>query len=131
MLCDIRECNHDVVSTAGISFSLDARWIDAVVVRIRDATVCQKTERQGGFTQHYRSQQAYITALAQGNAINADKMIVHSLSWRYTKIRGLSRSTLMVETHDLSNWVETGLRLRAAGALIAIQVGFFVTSVHF
>ena len=64
-------------------------------------------------TQSFKSQQACITALALGNALNAEKMLIHPLSWSSTSIRRVCRNTLMSEAYALSNAVEHGLRTRA------------------
>ena len=115
---DLRECNRIVdyatsTSTRGIYFSPDVSWNDAVVATISDASVCQKQEQLDGITKNFKSQQACITALALGNALNAEKMLIHPLSWRSTRIRRVCRSTLMAAAYALSNAVEHGLRTRA------------------
>ena len=46
--------------------------------------------------------------------MNADKMFVHSLSWRCAQNRRFCRGTSMAETYALSNGFDQGLRLRAA-----------------
>ena len=66
-----------------------------------------------GVTQNFKSQQACITALAPGNALNAEKMLIHPLSWSSTRIRRVCRRTLMAEAYALSNAVEHGFRTRA------------------
>ena len=116
---DLHECNKFVeyatfTSTRGIYFSPDFFWDDAVVVTISDASSCQEQEQLDGITQHFKSQQACITALAPGNALNAGKTLVGILSWSSKRIRRVRRSTLMAEAHALSNAVEHGLRIRAA-----------------
>ena len=63
-------------------------------------------------TQNFKSQQACNTALAPGNALNAEKMLIHRLSWSSTRTRRVCRSTLMAEAYALSNAVEHGLRTR-------------------
>ena len=100
-------------STRGIYFSPDFCWDDAVVVTICDASFCQEQEQIDGVTQNFESQQACITALALGNALNAEKMLIHPLSWSSTRIRRVCRSTLMAEAYALSNAFEHGLRTRA------------------
>ena len=65
--------------------------------------------RRDGITQNFKSQQACITALALGNALNAEKMLIHPLSWSSTRIKRVCRSTLMAEAYSLSNAVEHGL----------------------
>ena len=67
-----------------------------------------------GITQSFHSQQACITALEPGSALNAEKMLIHPLSWSSMRIRRVCRSTLMAEAYALSNAVEQGLRTRAA-----------------
>ena len=115
---DLRECNRIVeyaiyTSTRGIYFSPDLSWDDAVVVTISDASFCQEQEHVDGITRDFKSQQACITTLALGNALNAERMLVHPLSWSSTRIRRACRITLMAEAHALSNAVEHGLRTRA------------------
>ena len=80
---DLRECNKIVeyatsTSTRGIYFSSDFSWDDAIFVTINGASSCQEQERIDGVTQNFKSQQACITALAFGNALNAEKMLIHS-----------------------------------------------------
>ena len=81
---------------------------------ISDASFCQEQEQVDGITENCKSQQACITALAPGDGLNAEKMLIHPLSWRSTRIRGVCRSTLMAEAYALSNAVLQGLRTRAA-----------------
>ena len=88
-------------------------WDDAVVATISDASFCQAQEQFDGITQNFESQQACITALAPGKALNAEKMLIHPLSWSSTRIRRVCRRTLMAEVYALSNAVEHGLRKRA------------------
>ena len=83
---------------------------DAVVVTISDAKNCQEQEKLDGNTQNFKSQQACITALAAGNALNAEK--IHPLS-SSTRVRRVCRSALMSEAYALSNAVKLGLRTRA------------------
>ena len=45
---------------------------------INGASSCQEQEQIDGVTQNFKSQQACITALAFGNALNAEKMLIHS-----------------------------------------------------
>ena len=80
---------------------------------ISDVTFCQEEEQIDGVTQNFKSQQACITALALGKALNAGKMLIHPLSWSSTRIRRVCRSTPMAEAHALSNAVEHGLRTGA------------------
>ena len=95
-------------------FSPGFSWDDAVVVTISDASFCQEQEQLDGITQNFKSQQACITALAPGSALNAERMLIHPLSWSSTSIRKVCRRTLMAEAYALSNAVEHGLRTRAA-----------------
>ena len=74
---------------------------------------CQEQE-QDGITHNCKSQQACITALAPGNAVNVEMMLIHPFCWSSTRIRRVCRSTLMAEAYTLSNAVEHGLRTRAA-----------------
>ena len=97
---------HPRVASIFLRIFLD----DAVVVTISDASFCQEQEQIDGVTQSFKSQQACITALAPGNALDAEKMLIHPLSWSSTRIRRVCRSTLMAEAHALSNPVEHGLR---------------------
>ena len=99
--------------TRGAYFSRFS-WDDAVVVTISDASFCQEQEQVDGITRNFKSQQDRITALAPGNALNAERMLIHSLSWCSTRIKIVCRSTLMAEAHALSDAVEHGLRTRAA-----------------
>ena len=94
-------------------FSSVFSWDDAVVATIFDVSFCQEQEQFDGITQNFKSQQARITALARGNALNAEKMFFHHLSWNLTRIRRVCRSTLMAEASALSIAVEHGLRTRA------------------
>ena len=64
-------------STRVICFSSDFSRDDAVVVTVSDAGFCQEQEQVGGIKREFRSQQACITALAPGNALNAEKMLIH------------------------------------------------------
>ena len=106
---DSRECER-----LGICIVHHRSWKDPVFLAIHDANFCQETQHHCGITQHFKSQQTYITALAPGNAPNADKMIMHPLCWSPTRVRRGCRSTFMAETHALFNGFEHGLRLRAA-----------------
>ena len=113
---DLRECNRieeyaTSTSTRGIYVSSDFSL--AVVVTISDASFCQEQEQRDRVTENFQSQQACITALALGNALNVEKMLIHPLSWSSTRIRRVWRSTSMAEAHALSNAVEHGLRTRA------------------
>ena len=56
-------------------FSPAFSWDDAVVVTISDASFFQEQEQLDGITDNFKSQQACISALAPGNALNAGKMI--------------------------------------------------------
>ena len=107
---DLRECNRIVeyllsTSTRDIYFSPVFFWDDVVVVTISDASFCQEQERVDGIARNFQSQQACITALATGNALNAERMLIHLLSWNSTRIRRVCRSTLMAEAYALSNAV--------------------------
>ena len=82
--------------TRGI-FSADSCCDDAVVATISDASFCQEQEQLDGVTKNFKSQQACVTALTPGNALNAEKMLIHPLSWSSTRIRRVCRSTLMAE----------------------------------
>ena len=82
---DLSEGNRTVecaISTAArvIHFLPDFSLDDAVVVTISDASFCQEQEQFDGITQNFKSQQACITALAPGNALNAEKMLFHTYS---------------------------------------------------
>ena len=59
------------------------------------------------------SQQAGITALELGDALNAVRMLIHDLNWSLTRIRRVCRSSLMIEAYILYNVVDQGLRTRA------------------
>ena len=61
------------------STSLEFTWNDPVIVTISDAGFCQETLHHGGITQHFKSQQTYITAPASDDALNFDQMIIHPL----------------------------------------------------
>ena len=100
-------------ATRGICFSSDFSWDDAVVVTVSDAGFCQEQEQVDGITREFRSQQACTTALAPGDALNAEKMLIHPLSRSPTRITRVCRSTLQTEAHALSNSFEQGLRTRA------------------
>ena len=104
---------HSTFRFCGINFSPESFWDDAVVSTISDASFCQEQDQLDGITQNFKSQQACITALALGNALNAEKMLVHSLRWSSMRIRRVCRSTLMSEAYALSNAVEHGVRTRA------------------
>ena len=88
-------------------------WDDAVVATVSDAGFCQEQEQLDGVTHNFKSQQACITALAPGNALNAEKMPIHPLSWCSTRTRRVCLGTLMAEAYALSKAVEHGLRTRA------------------
>ena len=49
---------------------------NAVVVTISDASFCQEHERLDGITQKFKSQKLASTALAPGNALNAERMLI-------------------------------------------------------
>ena len=100
-------------STCGVHFSPELFWDDAVVATISDARFCQEQEQLDGITENFKSQQACISALAPGNAFNAEKMLIHPLTWSSTRIRRVCRSTLMAEAYALSIAVDNGLRTRA------------------
>ena len=119
-------CRIDAISTStrGNYFSHDFSWDDAVVVTIVDASFCQEQEQVDGITRSFKSQQACITALAPGNALNAERMLMHPLSWSSTRIRRVCRSTSMAEAYALSNAVERGLRTRAAIVVMRGQLNF-------
>ena len=101
-------------STRGICFSPASSWDDAVVVTTSDVSFCQEQEQLDGITQKLKSQQACIATLASGSALNAQKLLIHPLSWSSTRIKRACRSTLMAEAYALSNAVEHGLRTTAA-----------------
>ena len=84
-----------------------------MVVAISDASFCQEQEHIDGVTQNFKSQQACVTALALGNALDAEKKLIHQLSWSSMRISRVCRSTLMVEASALSDAVEHGLRDKA------------------
>ena len=115
---DLRECNRIVkcsISTSTrVIYFLHFSWDDAVVVTISDTSSCQIQDQVDGVTKNFKSQQACVTALAPGNALNPEKMLIHPFSWCSTRIRRICRSTLMAEAYALSNAVEHGLRTRAA-----------------
>ena len=101
---DLRECNRIVeyatsTSTRGVCFFPDFALDDAVVVTISNASFYQEQEQIDGVTHNFKSQQACITALAPGNALNAEKMLIHPLSWSSTRIRRVCRSTWQKLTH--------------------------------
>ena len=98
---DLRECNR-IVEYATSTSTRDI----AVVVTISDASFCQAQEQIDGVTQNFKSQQACITALALGNALNAEKMLTHQLSWSSKRINRVCRSTLMAEAYALPNAVD-------------------------
>ena len=100
-------------SARDIYFSPDCSWTDAVVVTITDASFCQEQDQLDRITWNFQSQQACITALAPGNALDAEKMLIHSLSWSSTRIRRVCHSILMAEAYALSNADEHGLRTQA------------------
>ena len=60
-------------STRGIYSSLESSWDDVLVATISGASFCQEQEQFDGITKNFKSQQACITALAPGNALNAEK----------------------------------------------------------
>ena len=102
---DLREC-YRIVEYPTYTSTRCIYWDDAVVVTISDASFFQEQEQLDGITQNFKSQQACITALALGNALTAERMLVHFLSWSSTRIRRISRSsTLMAEAYALSNAV--------------------------
>ena len=72
-------------STRGIHFSLDFSWNDAVVVTISDASFCQEQEQLDRVSQNSTPRQVYITALELGDALNAARMLIHTLSWGLTE----------------------------------------------
>ena len=94
------------------SLFLHFSW-DAVVATTSDASLFQEQERIDGVTENLKSQLACITALALDNALNAEKMLIHPLSWSWTRVRRVCRGALMAEAYALSNAVEHGLRTRA------------------
>ena len=103
---DLRECKKKMeyatfTSTRGIHFSkvfflgmmrLLQRSVTPVSVKIRNKlTESLRTSK---------SQQACITALASGNVLSAEKMLIHPLSWSSTRIRRACRSTLTAEAYE-------------------------------
>ena len=90
---------------------------------ICDASFSQEQEQIDGVPQNFKSQQACMTALAPGNALNAEKMLIHPLSWSSTRIRRVCRSTLVAEAYALSNAVAHGLRIRATIVDMKGQLG--------
>ena len=58
--------------------------------------------------QHFKSQQAYITALAPGNALNAREMVGH-----LSLVLEFNQNPKSFETCAFSKGVKHGLRLRA------------------
>ena len=105
---DLRECNKIVeyatsTSTPGIYLSPGFRGTMQLFVTISDARFCQEQEQVDGITQNFKSQQACIKALAHGNELNAEKMLIHPLSWSSKRIRSVCRSTLMAEAYAPSN----------------------------
>ena len=54
----------------------------------------------------------FLTALAPGNALNAEKMIIHPSSWSSTRVTRVCRSALMTDVYALCNVVEHCLRTR-------------------
>ena len=79
-----------------------------------DARFCQEPKQLDGITQSFKSQQACVTALAPGNALNVERMLVHLLRWSSTRTRRVCISTLKAEACALSNAVQHGWRTRAA-----------------
>ena len=78
----------------------------SVVATNSDASFCQEQEELDGITKNFKLQQACITALAPGDALNAERMVIHLLSWSSTRFRRVCRSTLMAEAYALSSSVE-------------------------
>ena len=63
------------------------------------------------------SQQAGITVLELGDALNAVRMLIHPLSWSLTEIGRIGPSSLMIGSCIFFNVVEQGLRTRAVCCL--------------
>ena len=87
-------------------FSLD----DAVVVAISEASFLAKNRTKS--TESLRT--SNHIKLVLGNALNAEKMLIHLVSWSSTRIRRVCRSTLMTLAFALSNAVQHGLQTRAS-----------------
>ena len=85
-----------------------------VVCTVTDASFCNENEYVKGVFEPGRSQQGYIVCLAQHNAVEAEEMIVHPISWSSTVIKRVCRSTMMAETFAMIKGTEAGAKIRAA-----------------
>ena len=100
---DLRECNRIV----DYAISTSTRGIYFLQIFLGMTQLSQRSVNH----QKFKSQQACITALAPGNALNAQKMLIHPLSRGSTRISRVCRSTLMAAC-ALCNAGEHGLRTR-------------------
>ena len=64
-------------------FCPDFSWDVAVVVTMSDARNYQEQGQIDGVTQNFNSQQACITALAPGKALNSGKMLIHPVELEF------------------------------------------------
>ena len=118
---DVKDCNKVLeyalqTSEEGIYFSSDQRldWDTMVVCTVTDASFCNEDEYVRGVFEPGRSQQGYIVCLAQANAVEAEEVIVHPISWSSTVIKRACRSTMMAETFAMIKGTEAGSKIRAA-----------------
>ena len=111
---DLRECNRIVedatsTSTRGIFFlqvflgTMQSSWRSVTPVSCKNRSKSTESLRTSNHVK-----------LVLGNTLNAEKMLIHLVSWSSTRIRRVCRSTLMTEAVALSNAVQHGLRTRAS-----------------
>ena len=111
--CEITLQNMQHLHPYAVSISFpDCSRDYTIVVRLSDASFRQEHERPDGVTQNVKSQQAGITALELGDALNTVRMLIQTLTGSLTGITRVCHSSLMVEAYILSNTVEQGLRTR-------------------
>ena len=82
---------------------------------LRDAATTTSVMNRNNLMKSSRtpeSQQADITALEPGDALNAVTMLIRPLSWSLTGIGRICSSSPLIEVYMLSNDVEQGLRTR-------------------
>ena len=111
---DLRECNRIVenatsTSTCGFYFS-PFFWERC---NRRDNSWRQFLPRTGANRRSHSELQITTGLYHSLGSLNAEKMLIHPLSWRSTRIRRVCRCTLMAEAYALSNAVEHGLPTRA------------------
>ena len=111
-VCETTLWNMRYSSLRAISILISDSSRDKVVTaRFCDDSRCHENRNNSKeSTRTQETQQVDITALKLGDALNAVRMLVRSLSWSLTGSRRIRRSSLMIGAHKLSNVVEQELQ---------------------